>query len=52
LPANDIGGGGDPPALADLPELGRMDLKQIAALVGVASMNRDSGRKRGYRKTI
>jgi transposase len=37
--------------LADLPELGELDRKQIAALVGVAPMNRDSGRKRGYRKT-
>lgn len=37
--------------LADLPELGQLDRKQIAALVGVAPMNRDSGRKRGYRKT-
>lgn len=37
--------------LADLPELGKLDRKQIAALVGVAPMNHDSGRKRGYRKT-
>jgi transposase len=37
--------------LADLPELGTLDRKQVAALVGVAPMNRDSGRKRGYRKT-
>jgi|RifCSP16_1_1023843.scaffolds.fasta_scaffold51040_1 transposase len=37
--------------LADLPELGRLDRKQIAALVGVAPMNHDSGKKRGYRKT-
>ena len=37
--------------LADLPELGRMDRKKIAALVGVAPMNHDSGKKRGYRKT-
>jgi transposase len=37
--------------LADLPELGKMDRKKIAALVGVAPMNYDSGRKRGYRKT-
>jgi transposase len=36
--------------LADLPELGQLDRKEIAALVGVAPMNRDSGRKRGYRK--
>ena len=37
--------------LADLPELGKLDRKQIAALVGVAPMNHDSGKKRGYRKT-
>ena len=37
--------------LADLPELGKLDRKKIAALVGVAPMNYDSGRKRGYRKT-
>ncbi len=37
--------------LAELPELGKMDRQKIAALVGVAPMNYDSGRKRGYRKT-
>jgi transposase len=37
--------------LAELPELGELDRKQIAALVGVAPMNQDSGRRRGYRKT-
>jgi transposase len=37
--------------LADLPELGQLDRKEIAALVGVAPMNQDSGRKRGHRKT-
>ena len=37
--------------LAELPELGKMDRKKIAALVGVAPMNADSGKKRGYRKT-
>ena len=37
--------------LADLPELGQLDRKEIAALVGVAPINRDSGRKRGQRKT-
>lgn len=37
--------------LAQLPELGTMDRKKIAALVGVAPMNYDSGKKRGYRKT-
>jgi transposase len=37
--------------LADLPELGSLDRQQIAALVGVAPMNADTGKKRGYRKT-
>jgi transposase len=37
--------------LAELPELGKMDRKKIAALVGGAPMNFDSGKKRGYRKT-
>jgi transposase len=31
--------------------LGKLDRKQIAALVGVAPMNSDSGKKSGYRKT-
>jgi transposase len=37
--------------IADLPELGRLDRKQIAALVGVAPLNRDSGKMRGKRTT-
>lgn len=37
--------------LADLPELGQLDRQAIAALVGVAPMNSDTGKKRGYRKT-
>lgn len=35
--------------LAYLPELGTLDRKQIAALVGVAPINRDSGMMRGRR---
>jgi transposase len=35
--------------LADLPELGRLNRKQIAALVGVAPLARDSGTFRGKR---
>ena len=35
--------------LAYLPELGPLDRKQIAALVGVAPINRDSGMMRGRR---
>ena len=35
--------------LADLPELGTLGRRQIAALVGVAPMNRDSGTMRGRR---
>jgi transposase len=34
-----------------LPELGRLDHKRIAALVGVAPLNRDSGTLRGHRTT-
>lgn len=37
--------------LAELPELGRLDRKKIAALVGVAPMNQDSGMQRGKRIT-
>jgi transposase len=36
--------------LAELPELGDLNRQQIAALVGVAPMNRDSGRSRGQRR--
>ncbi len=35
--------------LADLPELGRLSRRKIAALVGVAPLNRDSGSFRGQR---
>lgn len=35
--------------LAELPELGRLDRKRIAALVGVAPLARESGRLRGRR---
>lgn len=35
--------------LADLPELGTLGRRQIAALAGVAPMNRDSGNMRGRR---
>lgn len=35
--------------LAELPELGKLDRKKIAALVGVAPFNCDSGEKRGKR---
>jgi transposase len=35
--------------LADLPELGTLGRRQIAALVGVAPFNRDSGTMRGKR---
>jgi transposase len=35
--------------LADLPELGTLSREQVAALVGVAPMNRDSGRWNGKR---
>lgn len=35
--------------IGDLPELGRLDRKRIAALVGVAPMARDSGKRKGVR---
>lgn len=35
--------------VAALPELGQLSRKEIAALVGVAPLNRDSGRSRGQR---
>lgn len=35
--------------VAELPELGTLNRKQIAALVGVAPLNRDSGKMRGKR---
>lgn len=36
--------------LAELPELGRLSRREIAALVGVAPFNRDSGTWRGQRR--
>jgi transposase len=35
--------------VAFLPELGQLNRKEVAALVGVAPMNCDSGQQRGYR---
>ncbi len=35
--------------IAEMPELGRLDRRGAAALVGVAPVNRDSGRRRGHR---
>lgn len=36
--------------LSDLPELGSLDRKKVAALVGVAPFNNDSGHHRGKRR--
>jgi transposase len=36
--------------LGDLPELGTLNRQKIAALVGVAPFNKDSGKKRGKRR--
>ena len=36
--------------LSDLPELGQLNRKQIAALVGVAPMNKESGHYQGKRR--
>jgi transposase len=38
--------------LAELPELGTRNRQQIAALVGVAPLNKDSGKKRGKRRVF
>jgi len=38
--------------LAELPELGSRNRQQIAALVGVAPLNRDSGKMRGKRRVF
>ncbi|MFY0667256.1 MAG: IS110 family transposase [Alteromonas stellipolaris] len=38
------------PIISNLPELGYMTNKQASALVGVAPMNRESGRYKGLRK--
>lgn len=37
--------------IALLPELGRIDRRKIASLVGLAPISRDSGRYQGYRHT-
>ena len=36
--------------ISNLPELGYISAKQASALIGVAPMNRDSGRYKGHRK--
>ena len=38
--------------VGQLPELGKLNRQQIAALVGVAPMNRDSGHMRGRRRVF
>jgi transposase len=38
--------------LAELPELGTLNRQKIAALVGVAPVNKDSGKKRGKRRVF
>lgn len=37
--------------VAELPELGRLNRRQVAALAGIAPINRDSGQFRGKRMT-
>ncbi len=37
--------------ITSLPELGRLDRRRLASLVGVAPFNRDSGQMRGKRTT-
>lgn len=38
--------------IAELPELGKLNREQIAKLVGVAPINRDSGQQRGLRRVF
>ena len=38
--------------LAELPELGTVSRQKVASLAGVAPFNRDSGRRRGKRRTF
>ncbi len=38
--------------LIDMPELGKVNRQKIAALAGVAPLNRDSGKYRGKRRTF
>jgi transposase len=38
--------------LAELPELGTVSRQKVASLAGLAPFNRDSGRKRGKRRTF
>jgi transposase len=37
--------------LVSLPELGQLSRREIASLVGVAPISRDSGKSKGYRRT-
>jgi len=38
--------------IGHLPELGRLDRRQLASLVGLAPVNRDSGQHRGVRRIV
>lgn len=45
-----IGAGTSATLVAALPELGQLNRQKIAALVGLAPFNRDSGKRRGQRR--
>jgi transposase len=45
-----IGSGTSSTLVADLPELGHLNRQKIAALVGLAPFNHDSGKRRGQRR--
>jgi transposase len=45
----DIGDVASRTLIAEMPELGRLDRREAAALVGIAPVNRDSGTMRGHR---
>lgn len=50
--AKGVGGNTAACLIGELPELGRLSNRQIAKLVGVAPLNRDSGRYRGKRTIV
>lgn len=45
-----VGSGTSSTLVADLPELGQLNRQKIAALVGLAPFNHDSGKRRGQRR--
>ena len=50
MSAKGVGKGAAYTLMSELPELGKLNRKEIAALAGVAPINRDSGSYRGKRR--